>query len=569
MMSHPNSQLVISLSPDKLCMARVRRRKVIQAEQIELDPKEWNDVWEDGLVGLDQPLRQLLLRFPSKKHPPATLVYHSQTVTQQVHMFAQGASSPQAESIAKIREVVGLREPVESCTFSHSGKDADSVATLVYSDREEHLRSLYAWLNRCGIVVQSMVPASVAAMSTTAQQALNAPQDTAVFYIGTDVSVLAYATDSGIHLIRSIGIGYQKLVEGYMQALRSSGQANAEVQEDKSQDDFSDAYHSDTSAHAVELLFEHGIPIGQIEADGIELQSTVMPALAPVLQRFCIEIKQTFRFSLSGASLPRNLVVSGPGAAVPHISKVLSQHIDMHIRLDPAVESFMPVLAFGQGTLEHTMVTTGAFPPGLLPEIAHDVNTRKFLMRSLGVGAAMAAIALGGEYAKTSVRCQQIDYLMGNNMPKVNAVNAFHDQRRLAFEMASAISDMSALVSDNIQSVPQWHDLLAQLAELSPEAIRMHELRGTATNGVPVLEISGLAAAGSDRQSSVALNEFVNALESAEGVDRVTLGATSRISVGEDQWARQFRLNVELNQSPFPYQEIVHADESAGTWGTP
>ena len=563
-MSKSSSQLIISLSPDKICVARTRRRKVLQAEQLELDPKEWVGLWDDGLMKLDQPLRQLISRFPSRKYLSATLIYHSPSITQQVHKFDLSPSAARDAGVAKIREAVGFRDPVESCLFTQSDKDSDSVTTLVYSEREEQLQALYAWLNRCGVYVRSLVPMNVAIMNTVAKVAQDTDPDTAVFYMGSDVSVMAYATESGIRLIRSVGIGYRKLVESYLQAM---GPVDSE--ESGGQDQGSAAQTHGMSNRAVELLFEHGIPVGQAKADGAELQSAVMPALAPVLQRFCIEIKQTFRFGLSGANLPKNLMVCGPGSAVPHISKMLAQHIDMHIKLDPAVESFVPMLPFGRGTFEHTMVTTSSCPEGLLPEIAHDTNTRQFLMRSLVVGTAMAAIALGGEYTKTSVRCQQIDHLMGNNMPRLKVVNDFRNQGKLAFEMSSVISDISDLVSDNIQSVPQWHNLLAVLSSLKPDAIRMHEIRGNVKNGVPVIEINGLAAADSDRQSSVSLNEFVSALEDADGVDRVTLGATSRISVGENQWARQFRLNVELSESPFPYQEIVHAEGSAGAWGTP
>ena len=563
-MSNSSSQLIISLSPDMLSVARTRKKKIVQAEQLALDPGEWSELWDEGLIKLDQPLRQLMSRFSSKKSLPATLIYHSPTVTQQVHKFDLNPSAAREAGVAKIREAIGFEDPVEVCVFAQGGKGSESATTLVYSEREEQLMALYGWLNRCNVQVKSLVPSSVAVMNTAAKIAQDAEPKTAIFYLGADVSVMAYANESGVKLIRSVAIGYQKLADCYVRMLRSS-----EATQASKQDSDSSASVEDVSARAIEMLFEHGVPVGQAEVDGVELQSAVMPMLAPVLQRFCIEIKQTFRFGLSGESMPEKLMICGPGSGIPHISKVIAQHIDMHIKLDPLVESFSVVSAFGKGTLENTIVVANSCPDGLLPDVAHDANMHQFLSRGLTVGALMAIIALGGEFTKTSVRCEQIDYLMGKAERRLNVVNEFYEQRSKAFELSTVISDMSSLILDNVQSVPKWYELLADISVIKPESVRLHELRGSLKNGASIVEISGLAAGDSDKQSSADLNSFVSALEKDEYVERVTLGGTTRVSVGEDQWARQFRLNVELKETSLPYQRIVDATGGENMWGTP
>ncbi len=537
----------------------------MQAEQLALDSDQWSVLWEEGLIKLDQPLRQLMSRFSSKTTLPATLIYHSPTVTLQVHKFDISPSAAREASGAKIREAIGFGDPVGTCVFVQRGKGDEPVTTLAYSEREEQLRALYGWLNRCNVQVQSLVPASVAVMNTAALMAQNAEPKTAIFYLGTDISVMAYASDSEIKLIRSVGIGYQRLAECYLRIL-SSEAAKASPKEDQGQ---ASSPADDIKSRAIKILFEYGIPVGRTEIDGFELQSEVMPMLAPVLQRFCIEIKQTFRFGLNAESMPEKLMICGPGSSIPHISKIIAQHIDMHIKLDPVAESFSPTSAFGKGTLENTIIATDSCPDGLLPDIAHDANMRRFLSRGLTVGALMALIALGGEFTKTSVRCEQIDYLMGKAQRRLNIVNEFHEQRNEAFELASVISDMSGLVSDNVQRIPQWHEVLSDLALIKSQSIRIHELRGSLKNGVAILEISGMAAADSDKQSSGDLNRFISRLEGLERIDRVTLGGTSRVNIGGDQWARQFRLNVDLQAASLPYQKLAHIKDGEDKWGTP
>jgi len=538
----------------------------VQAEQLVLNPDQWAAFWEEGLIGLDQPLRQLMSRFSSRNSLPATLIYHSPTATTQVHRFDLNPVAAREAGAVKIRDAVGFGDPVETCVFVHGKKRGKSVTTLVYSEREEQLRTLYGWLNRCNIQVRSLIPENVAAMNTAALMAQDVEPRTAIFYLGANISVMAYAIDSEVKLIRSIAIGYQRLAECYLRML-SDGMEEASLQENQDQ---GESPAGDVGSQATKMLFEHGVPVGRAKVDGVELQSEVMPMLAPVLQRFCIEIKQTFRFGLHGESMPERLMVCGPGSSIPHISKVIAQHIDMHIRLDPAAESFSPTLAFGKGTLEHSIITTNSYPDGLLPDIAHDANMQQFLSRGLTVGALMALIALGGEFTKTSVRCEQIDYLINNDQRRLNVVNEFHDQRNEAIGLAMVISDISGLVSDNVEGITQWNNLLGELATIKPESIRIHELRGNIKNGVSILEISGMAAAGSDKQSSQDLNMFVRRLEEFESTDRVTHGGTSRVSIGEDQWARQFRLNVELKTALLSYQQLAHLKEGEeDMWGTP
>lgn len=560
-MNKVQSQLVISITPDTLSAAIVRRGKPTKAERIELDPAQWSSTWNDGLIRLDQPLRQLISRFKVGSSPRATVFYQSPSLTQQVHTFELASSAATEMGAAKLRESIGLGDPTEVMILSQNTKQAPSTTTLAYSEREEQLRSLYAWMNRCKVQVDTLVPLTVAAMTTTSQIAHAADPDTAVFFIDSDVSVMAYATDTGLKLIRSAEIGYRKLLEGYTQILQTHSA--------KDENKVSDSKNAQLTSHARNMLFEFGIPMSECTVDGIELRSQLLPVLAPVLQRFCIEVKQTFRFGLANTNMPKNLILTGPGACIPSIAKALSQHIDMHVKLDAGIDGFAPSSAFGRGTLQASTIELNSCPDGLLPEIARETKTRSSLTKSLVAGFALALIVMGAEYTKTSIEQQRINDAVQLNSARLQTVNAFHNQLNNASQVSNIISDVSELITKTVVAVPEWSEVLSRLNSNKPDSIRIQELRGDYSQEHPYIEINGVATSIPGNESGDELNDFVVAIEKIHGVTQVVLGATTRLNMGNDQWGRQFKMKIELRVAPLPYQAFVQSTDQANPWEKP
>ncbi|MDF1808634.1 MAG: hypothetical protein P1U42_02970 [Phycisphaerales bacterium] len=549
-MNNSGYKLIISLAPDSLSAAKVRKGRILQSEQVEIDQLQKNDCSLQDLQRLDQPLRQLISRFGFRSTPPATVIYHSNTLSQQVHKFNLTGSSAIDAATAKIRESIGMIDPVESFVLNNSSSNTDSTMTLVFSEREEQLRALYAWLNRSNVKVDTFIPTSVAVMETVASIAAKTEPETAVFYLGADVSVMAYATEDGLKLIRSAEIGYRKLIEGYQQVLLDHAQEHNEGELEQHQIE-------EIAKKSSLMLFEHGIPMTNDEVDGIHLRSTVLPILAPVLQRFCIEVKQTFRFGLGGIEMPKNLLLCGPGGSIQHMSKAISQHIDMKIKLDPSLEGCTPLVAFSRGTLESYLVHNSSGFDGLLPVIAQNAKTSSMLTRSLTVGAACALVAMGAEYLVTTSNNANTREMMSQNAPRLLAVNEFQNKMDSTVMMSHFISDVSSLVTETVESVPQWHLFLGELSNLKPDSVRILELRGENTLGSPYFEINGIAVAETEKSSGYSLNRFVNDLSSIEVVTHVKLGATSRVNVGEDQWGRKFTMKVTLDEIPLPYESLI------------
>lgn len=557
------SQIILSLSPDMLSAALVRRGRILQAESLDLDASTWSEHWGDGLMRLDQPLRQLMSRFPSRARRGATLLYHSPTLTKQVYSFDIPPAAAKEAGMAKIRENIGFNDPVQATILAKPAREGQQTTALVFSEREEQLRSLYAWLNRCGVEVSEMVPISAAIMTAATEIAAKAEPNTAVFYVGSDVCVMVYADQGQLKLVRPADIGYRKLVEGYMQALHTISAKNEKSE--KKDEAPKTAFSAEQVHEATDALFRHGIPMNVTEVNGVDLRTAVFPYIAPVLQRICIDIKQTLRFGLGSDDQPHNLMICGPGASIPWLNKAIAQHVDMHIKIEPGAEGYAASNAFGRGTLEWFLVESRAPLVGMLPEIAQDAMVRSKLNRGLAVGGVLAALALAGEFTVATLDQQKINAQIAAQATRMSNVNDFEQECQTASSLSMAISDVSSLVSDAVSHVPDWHHPLARLGDLTTDEIKIQELRGEYEPSGGVIEINGFAVAESDRATGAALDAFMSQLEASDGIRAVILGATSRVSIGSGQWGRQFSMKVRLDADQIPYAAfVIDADGRQG-----
>src|SRR5690606_28570277 len=128
------------------------------------------------------------------------------------------------------------------------------------------------------------------------------------------------------------------------------------------------------------------------------------------------------------------------------------------------------------------------------------------------------------------------------------------------------ISDVSELITKTVVAVPEWSSVLKELTNNKPDSIRIHELRGDYAQDKPVIEINGIATNVPGTNAGDELNEFVASIEKFDSVAQVTLGATTRLNMGDNQWGRQFKLKVELKASPLPYQAFVQSNTQMNPW---
>ncbi len=562
-MTLPNG-FVISLMPSRLSVMLVRRGSVRQTESLPLLAGDWGDVWSEGLMSLDLPLRQLLSRFSGKKCDTATLLYDSPTLTKNISSSEQNGSFARDAARSKMRELVGFDAPV-CVTPLGTDTGSDPVLMLAYSDRDETLRSLYAWLNRCGVRASGMIPASVASIVIASEQARTQDDETALFYLDTHCSVICHATGGRLSFVRPADIGYEKLAESYRQVYQEHHAQNADEQ----------SKASFGVQESMACLFKYGIPFQQQQCDGIELRSGVLPRMAPVLQRIGIDVKQTIRFGFGGGLSLKNLVVAGPGAAIPMITRAVGEHLELHMQLAPGHEQYEPFVSGGRGTTEYEFVELSTSVPTLLPRIADEERSRKKLRSTLCAGVMLALLAMGGQYAYSLYTTRNDQAIMQSEAARFQRVVSFEESREQAGEVRSMMSDIAQLVASHTDATPNWETPLAQLGKLVGGSVRIQELRGELDNDEPALLISGFSIAEGELTPGQVLDRFVKQLSELDEITSVKLGITSRIDLSDpmnpdsEQWGSQFSLKAYVQSRESPYDTYAEATSTQSEWKTP
>lgn len=560
-----SSRFIISLSPSHLSAIAVRRGRVQQAEVTRLNPNEWQAHWADGLMCLDQPLRQILSRFSSLPRHGVTLIYQSPTLTTQVTTAEQGGAYARETARSKIRETVGVDATLCVCELGQGHAAGTKNIMLAYSDRDETLRAFYAWLNRCGIRVSGMIPSSVISVLCASDQAIQDSGESAMFYLDKHSSVISYADhDGNLSLVRPADIGFESLTDAYKQVLREYAEQNGEATD-----------HT-FDLEAQEYLFEHGIPFQPKQCNGIELRSSMLPRMAPALQRIGIDLKQTIRFGIKDPLTVKNLIILGPGGAIPMITRAIGDHLDLHVHSFAGCDQYDPACAGSPGSTEYAFIKMSSAVPPLLPRIADEERSRGHLKKAMAVGVALAGLVMGGQYMLATREVQRIEVSMRADAPRFDQVSAFENASVEVSQTQSMLGQIANLVSTHSTVSACWEHPLAKLGEITGNGIRIQEMRGQFDDGEPVLKLNGYSVATNDKLPGQVLDDFVADLESIPRVQSVQLGATTRIEISssnaddneEFEWGSQFSLSVLLETHTSPYHAAAKVP-SMSDWTQP
>src|SRR5262249_38213525 len=160
-------------------------------------------------------------------------------------------------------------------------------------------------------VVERAVPADAAATIGAVASVRDKPASDTVcagFYFGEHSSVLAAMMNGRLCFVRTLGLGVDALVDALTRPIRVR----------QGPEGFRPRVTLERGA-ARDLLLAMGVPGPDVVVDpqrGID-GSAVLPLLQPVVQRICIEVKQSLRFGMEEAAgkAPVRLTIVGPGGS--------------------------------------------------------------------------------------------------------------------------------------------------------------------------------------------------------------------------------------------------------------
>lgn len=538
-MLNKNKHFIIMLTRDHLSVGKVKGGVVVQAERLSLDSTKWDEAWSGGLHMFDMPLRQLLARFGGVgKVKSADLIYSSPGCVCRVDMSELDVGASVAKLKAGLNQSVGRNNPADAVALYSS---ESSTVALGIADEESNLQKMFAWMNRCQVAVNGMVPRDAWVTHQAMQNAISAADDTAILYFGERSSFIGYCEDGEPKLARLIEIGYNKLAEVYERVMNGT------------QDGADSFDHQGAEIEkAVEVggfveLFQGGIPVSKSKAGDQAYLKELLPAMSPILQRISIEVKQTFRFASSIERSPSRLMICGPGAAIPSVGIAMSQSIDMHIDILPESKDFDPSAIFGLGTVELCAATTQDLDLMLLPKAAQEIRVRKGLDRALKAGALGAAVLLGGQYLHADRESEKLDASLNDQSTEIMRIEADQTRRESIREMAGTIGSAAKLIEDSMGKRIDWVAFLGSLPNEEHPMIQIHELQGRMNSARPTVNLSGMSTAVTDGEdASQVLSEYIKALREIPNVKRIEIGSTSRSLIEESNWGLNFMLTIEI-----------------------
>lgn len=539
------NRVLLSFTPNRLRGALVRGQKVIRAEEIELDHAAVETAWEQGLVPLDRALRQLFARLsPGRSVPRVTLMYHGANAIVQTHDIPGSRDDAREAGLLKVRESGGASVITDATILARSASKANSWKVLATAERDESANKLYAWITRCGGRLEAVVPEAAVVIQAATDRVRASSQRTACCYIGSGWSAIACGCADDVHLIRAFEFGHRTIADVFQRALGEDGKT------------------ADRAA-AEDLLAEHGMPFRPGSIDP-QVRAKILPMAAPVLQRFCVEVKQTLRFGISAEEAPTDLILDGPGASIAHLASAVTDTLNMHVRAASGVEGVDPRKPFSAGTVERDWIVAGTDAVALVPNAAAEQAATIMLGRCLAAGVLVAAGVLGAEFAMLQAQNRDLAPRLEQNAPMLTDLAREEDTRESIASLAASAGAVANLVRTASGPGVDWANVMVMLADSTTDAVHLDNFEARTTQTGGELRIKGSSSADSDTSAAAAITAYVQALNQSPMVSSAELGSTSRDEGGHHAAVRHFTLTVRLHPTPTPNQPLVdHAIRQA------
>jgi hypothetical protein len=536
-----HTRMIVSLTPTRLRGAIVRSGRVLRAEEVELDPTQTGSAWDQGLVSLDQPLRQLLMRLSTGRSTPSiTLIYQGARTIAQVHKIPGAPDDARRAALLKVRDAHGQGCLSEAAVIATSREPGSSMV-LSLTDRDQDAAKIFAWISRCDGRLEAIVPEASMVIRSAVDGVMSSQTIQACCFIGPYWSAIACGSTEGLVLVRGFEFGYRNLSDVFQRAM-SDG-----------------ASPSDPNA-GESALFQHGLPFKASKIDP-ELGARVLPLVAPVLQRFCVEIKQTLRFGVPSDLLPSTIIIDGPGAAIAHMAPALTEAINMHVRPAPGAELSRPLEPFGPGTIEMDWFTKPSRGIRMIPAAAIEQRGLDLVNRGLLVGVVAGAAMLGLEFASIRAADQILDPQFERHESALAELSREEDIRERLGGLAERAAAYARPVVEASAPPIDWRGALTMVAEASNGMIQIDELDARATPSGGELRLRGTAEAATDAEASDAVAAILQRFQLSELVAEVQLGSTSRHQRGPGLAVQAFALTIRLRPSTSEHVEILRFAE--------
>jgi hypothetical protein len=281
--------------------------------------------------------------------------------------------------------------------------------------------------------------------------------------------------------------------------------------------------------------------------EAVKLDSDrVLPLLQPALQRFAVEIKQTMRFGLpEGESSRAELILAGPGAAIPGLADTLSTLIETSVRVQNA-------------EADHARERIQAVMPlGMTPAATDARRARHRLMAAAAAGAIFAGAAIATDLSWSRSEVERLRTIVAENERQLEVVRTKVAARDKLDSLSETLGKLDTLAEATVGSAPSWAAGIALASKLGVPGLEVHELTGLSASDGPTLIIKGILPAPEGQPNPVsALLEKLNASPLAS---QVRIGSSRLV---ESHGSRAVHFSVTVFLAPLNPGDIVRVSEA-------
>jgi Tfp pilus assembly PilM family ATPase/Tfp pilus assembly protein PilN len=532
----PNSKksiLAVHIEPSAISACWASRDGEVRRSRVCVSDAEWNEGWNLDLRIYDEALNQIRSRLGVPRGANVVVAFESPTSVAEAQSIPQGdIQSGLASLRLSMCERLSLPRQGESvCTKTISsatkGKDPHPGVAIVSAACESNVDSIRMWIERLGFRCVGVIPAGALLLNEVAQ-ASKASGDSGlsvILHIDNHRSALCVVMKGQIELLRTFEVGLNNLGRTLIHA--ASGNPD-------------NCLNSDTLSRALECLHLHGIPQRDTVYDderGLSANA-ILPLIQPVIQRLCVEIKQSLRMVLRRAGGAQvQLQIRGPGSSVPRLPDTIAQFIDAEIVGGEDQHSDISVddcLRSGGGWKELVLSSR---------RVSRTVNDQRF-RRAMVIGGALGLVTLGleaGHYVQIS---SELDTMIQKMDGQIQQVRKFDALSQVAVDMDERLGQGQALLDEFLGAQPDWNAVLTGLAMSAESRVELTEIRGIGDMNDATIQLYGIADA---REGSTALADFIEKLQACRLCEAVEVESRLLIEI-EDKPVYQFRLRISLKE---------------------
>jgi len=533
------AKVVLTIAPSSLRAAVLDSGGIVRLERVDLDPQAWEQMWEQDLAPLGEPLRAVLVSLELHGSPNVNVVYESSSAIAEVFTVPTTGREAMAAATLALSDMRACTGPdwvsalyplrVETST----GTSPARTHVLAIAEQDRVLTKIANLLERNGLRLGRCIPSRATSLVAAIEAAahLDSEEGVGVMFMSDHSTSLAARGAGGIELVRCFDIGYVRLAEAIASAAarESSG--------------------SLTLSAATSLLFAIGVPArGQLVDPAIGLRAEqVLPLMQSVLQRFVVEARQTLRFGLTENAQSRpTLHLAGTGASIPNLTHTLTSQLDIPVETNAAPSFARP--ADADLTVVSACVPLLKTRLGLIPSVIRIRIERSVLARSLRIGAVCAAVTLVAHGAFFVAQRRNADQQAAAIAPAVSQIDAHTQRREQLFAFGDQLDAAGQTLTTAMGARPPWQANLHALARLTGPEISLSEVLGTCgsdDSSAPTMTFRGVAKPSGTSSADDVLSAFLDRAGKHPLISQATL-ASSRSVVDENVDVRHFVVTLRL-----------------------